>query len=190
MTNTGNVSLANVVITDNLAAPAAPALTVTCPAGPLAPGATITCTAAYVTTQADVDNGSVNNQATATATAPDNSTLTSDPSTASVPITQAPALTLVKSVTPTTAHAAGDRVAYTFAVSNSGDTTITGLAIDDTFTAPAGPLPAISCPVTTPGSGSGHQLLRELRADPGRRRPRQRRQLGHGHRHRARAACP
>ena len=138
----------------------------------MAPGATITCTAAYVTTQVDVDNGSVNNQATATARAPDNSTLTSNPSTASVPITQAPALTLVKSVTPTTAHSAGDRVAYTFVVSNSGDTTITGIAIVDTFTAPAGPLPAISCPVTTlaPGqvtSCSASYLLTQADVDHG-----------------------
>ena len=149
VTNTGNVSLTSLSIADSLAAPAGPALSVTCPSAPLAPGGTASCTASYTVTQADVDNGSVNNQATALAVAPSSATVTSNESTASVPIAQAPALTLAKSVTPQTADEVGDRVDYTFAVTNSGDTTITDLAIDDTLTAPAGPLSPISCPVTT-----------------------------------------
>ncbi|WP_426564988.1 DUF7507 domain-containing protein [Angustibacter sp. McL0619] len=155
LTNTGNVSLTSLSIADSLAAPAGPALTVTCPTDALAPGSTASCTASYTVTQADVDNGSIDNQATAAGVTPSSDSVESNPSTASVPIAQAPALTLVKSVTPQTAHDAGDRVSYTFAVTNSGDTTITDLVIDDTPSAPAGPLTPITCPAITLAPGEG-----------------------------------
>ncbi|GAA4361157.1 DUF7507 domain-containing protein [Angustibacter luteus] len=157
VTNSGNVSLTSLAIADSLTAPAGPALTVTCPSAALTPDATVSCTASYTVTQADVDNGSINNTATAAAVTPGSTSVTSNESTASVPIAQTPGLTLVKSVTPETAHDAGDRVSYTFTVSNSGDTTVTDLAIDDAFTAPAGPPSPIACPVTTLAPGQDTQ---------------------------------
>src|SRR5690606_25911201 len=66
-TNTGNVTLGNVGIVDPLLG------TLACvPAQPatLAPGATLVCTGSYSVTPADVDNGSVPNTATVTATPP------------------------------------------------------------------------------------------------------------------------
>ncbi|SDJ09592.1 conserved repeat domain-containing protein [Frankineae bacterium MT45] len=149
LTNKGNVTLSGLAVIDQFAAPAGPELAVTCPTTPLAPGDTVNCSASYTTSQADIDNGSINNQAFATATAPNDGTVKSLPSSASVPITQTPALTLKKTVSPTTASAAGDRVNYTFLVTNSGQTTITNLTITDTLTAPAAPVPPVSCPVTT-----------------------------------------
>src|SRR6201999_3500051 len=53
VTNTGNVTLSNVTVSDTLNGLSA----VTCPVTPLAPGDSTTCTATYTTTQADVDAG-------------------------------------------------------------------------------------------------------------------------------------
>ena len=123
MTNSGNVTVTNVAVADTLTAPAAPALTVDCPDAPLAPGVTGHCSASYVTTQADIDAGSIDNSAVASAGAPDGTPVTSNVSTATVPVDQTPQLTLVKSVSPTTANVAGDRVDYSFQVTNSGNVT-------------------------------------------------------------------
>jgi uncharacterized repeat protein (TIGR01451 family) len=63
LTNSGNTTLSGpFTVSDDKA-------TVSCPSTPssLNPGDTLTCTASYVTTQADVDAGSVTNHATATA---------------------------------------------------------------------------------------------------------------------------
>ncbi|MFN8191650.1 MAG: hypothetical protein U0R78_14640 [Nocardioidaceae bacterium] len=59
ITNTGNVTLTLVGVTDAKVGP------VTCPVTTLAPGASTTCTKSYTLTQADVDAGVVNNTATA-----------------------------------------------------------------------------------------------------------------------------
>ena len=61
VTNTGNVTLTAITVTDVLTAPAGPALTVVCPVTTLAPAASTTCTATYTVTQADVDAGSIAN---------------------------------------------------------------------------------------------------------------------------------
>ncbi len=153
VTNSGNVTVTNLAVADTLTAPAAPALTVDCPDAPLAPGVTGHCSASYVTTQADIDAGSIDNSAVASASAPDGTPVTSNVSTATVPVDQTPQLTLVKSVSPTTANVAGDRVDYSFQVTNSGNVTVTDLAIDDTLTAPAGPALTVTCPVTTLAPG-------------------------------------
>jgi hypothetical protein len=71
VTNTGNVTLSNVTVTDDKA-------TVTCPPGDLAPGDTITCTATYVITSTDITNGSVVNTAYATGDYDDGESIQSD----------------------------------------------------------------------------------------------------------------
>jgi len=145
LTNTGNVTLTNPVVTDPTAG------TVTCPTGPLAPGATITCTAApYVISQADVDAGSVNNTATATAKDPSGNPVPSGPSSTSTPIPPAPALSLDKKVASVVdvngdgRTDAGDRINWTFDLTNTGNVTLTSLAVNDplagTVTCPTGPL--------------------------------------------------
>ena len=52
---------------------------------------------------------------------------------------QTPALSIVKTADPTTVTAAGDTVDYSFVVTNTGNVTVTGITVTDTFTAPAGP---------------------------------------------------
>ena len=78
--NTGNVTLGGpfTVNDDKLGA-------VACPAGNLAPNATVTCSASYAVTQADLDAGSITNNATAT-----DGTLTSNESQATVTAVQTP----------------------------------------------------------------------------------------------------
>src|SRR6202021_859095 len=83
VTNTGNVTLSAIQVNDT----DLPGLSaITCPDASLAPGASETCTATYVTTQADVQAGSVVNTATAQGDPPGSDVpLVSDPSTGTVP---------------------------------------------------------------------------------------------------------
>ena len=176
--NTGSVTLNPVSINDTHSGLSA----ITCPTTSLAALATTTCTATYPITQADLDAGVANNTATASGKPPTGASVTSAPSTAAVTLPPAPALTVTKSATstPTTLTAAGQTVAYSFLVKNTGNVTVTGIAVSDTFTAPAGPVPTINCPVTTLGSRRLHDLhRRQLRRDPGRCRQRQDRQQRH-----------
>ena len=84
VTNTGNVTITDLSVTDTESAPAGhldhrPQL----PHHHLAPATAITCTATYTVTQADLDNGSIDDTATATANLPDGSPITSPSSSAS-----------------------------------------------------------------------------------------------------------
>ena len=114
--------------------------TVTCPAGGLAPGASMTCTATYTITQADLDGGSVTNTAKASANGTDSNT---DDET--VTAVQTPALSLVKTATPTTYDAVGDVIGYSYLVKNTGNVTLAGpvTVADDkaTVTCPAAASP-------------------------------------------------
>jgi uncharacterized repeat protein (TIGR01451 family) len=136
--NTGNVALIGVDIADPL--PGLSALTYTWPGAPgtLQPGETVTATATYVLTQADVDAGSVVNSATATGDDPGGSPVT-DVDTATVPVTQTPAIDLVKTgaLAVGATGAVGDTVEYSFAARNSGNVTLSNVSIAD-------PLPGLS----------------------------------------------
>ena len=82
VTNTGNVTVSNITVADPLVAVPGAILS-------LAPGAvdTTTFSAVYTLTQADLDAGSVENQATAQATFPSGETIrqsSNDPATAAV----------------------------------------------------------------------------------------------------------
>lgn len=69
VTNTGNVAVADIAVTDTQSAPAG-ALTAppVCPDPTLQPSGTETCTASYVVTLADLDHGSISDSAVATGT--------------------------------------------------------------------------------------------------------------------------
>src|SRR4029077_9568141 len=117
-TNTGNTTFPGpITVTDDKA-------TVTCPAVPLgglAPGAFITCTASYTITQADIDNGSVKNTATAHSNGTDSNT---DDET--VNADKKPKLTLEKSASPGTYDHVGQVINYSYKVTNTGNTTFPG----------------------------------------------------------------
>jgi hypothetical protein len=105
--------------------------------GSLAPGASTTFTASYTLTQADIDSGVVSNTAEATATYFQRSTITSEPSTATLPIQAAGSLSLRKSASPAGlgTYTVGQNITYTFDVLNTGSVTVTDIAIrEDAFT--------------------------------------------------------
>ena len=153
VTNTGNVDLTGITVTDTTFTGTGTPPVISCPVSTLAAGATTTCTATYTMTQADVNAGAVTNTATATGTPPTGPAVISPPSTAVVTIPPGPALTVVKSVDPTSAGAAGDVVTYSFVVTNTGNVDLTGITVTDTFMGTGTP-PVISCPVTTLAPGA------------------------------------
>src|SRR4029078_12026641 len=137
---TGNADLTNVAVTDSTTAACAKTI------GALAAGATTsyTCTATAPVT---------GNSNTAAVSGQDALARTVNASaTVPVPVIR-PALTLLKTAAPTTATTAGQTITYSFRVTNSGDSTVSSISIADTLTSPAGPVPAITCPVTSLAAG-------------------------------------
>ena len=126
-TNDGNVTLTGVSITD------ARLGTLTCnPAQPatLAPAAALTCSGTYLTTQADVNAGRVDNTANASG-AFGTTPVPAAPASASVPGTQTPHLRLTKTATETSFNAVGVTLHYTLVATNDGNVTLTGVSITD-----------------------------------------------------------
>ena len=141
VTNTGNVSLSNIQISDPLV---------------LVSGVTIasldavetdatTFTATYVIQPADVIAGRVINQATVRGTGPtnqivtdtsDNDSITGDDPTVTF-LANAPAIALVKTQSSITdvngngTNDVGDRINYSFAVTNTGNVALTNVRISD-----------------------------------------------------------
>jgi uncharacterized repeat protein (TIGR01451 family) len=142
-TNTGNVTLHPVTVHDPLFGGTSP--NVTCPTGAVAPGASITCTSrTYTLTQADVDEGSVDNTATATGTAPNGIQVT-DPDSTSTPVAARPGIELDKTASAINdlngnGPDAGDTVTYSFQVTNTGNVTLTDLVLGDPRVGP------VTCP--------------------------------------------
>ncbi|WP_313401012.1 hypothetical protein, partial [Stenotrophomonas sp.] len=100
VTNTGNVTINGLSVSDDKIA------AVSCPVSTLAPKAATTCTASYTITQADLDVGSVTNVATANGT-PTGGTLTPPTDTETVTSTATPKLTSTKVVTSTGPYTVG-----------------------------------------------------------------------------------
>ncbi len=148
VTNTGNVTLSNVRVTDPDASVSGG------PIASLAPGASdsATFTATYTITQADIDNGSFTNTATATATPPSGSDVTDDDNaTVEGPKTGASIL-LVKQVTAVNGEVSlteysqvGDIISYSFTVTNTGIFTLTNVTLTDPdVSVSGGPIPSLA----------------------------------------------
>ncbi len=125
--NDGNVPLTNVAVTDTT-------LGFSCTIPTLAVGVTdnTTCVTTKVITQAEIDAGTFVNTASATA---DGGATGTDTETATGP-TRAPAFTFLKS-SADTFGAVGDVVNFSFSVTNTGNVTLTGIAVTDGFFSPA-----------------------------------------------------
>lgn len=136
--NTGQVPLSSLLITDNKLDAAA-----SCQPSTVAPNATATCTGVHTITQAEVDAGKIDNSATATATPPGGGTpLTTPPSTTSTPLVANGALTLTKTAKTPSGNTAGSTIDYEFVIRNTGNVTISSIALSD----PNIPAPGPSCP--------------------------------------------
>jgi large repetitive protein len=158
VTNSGTVTLRSVVsVTDDkIVAPRK----VVCPPLPAAgvpPGGSTTCTATYVVTQADIDNGSVTNTASASSSVSAGNVVTSGPDSVTVPAAQNPGLSVSKSSTTASFDAVGDTVSYTYLVRNTGNVTLTApvAVADNKIVAPN----TVNCPALPPGGLSPNATL-------------------------------
>jgi hypothetical protein len=137
VTNTGNATLTGVSIIDDKLG------TLTCtPTQPvmLNKGDMLSCTGTYLTTQADVNAGKVDN--TANASGYSGTILVSAvPASLSVPAVQTEALKMTKTATPGTYDHINQVISYNYKLENSGNVTITGpfIVIDDRSTDEACP---------------------------------------------------
>ncbi|WP_124020460.1 DUF7507 domain-containing protein, partial [Flavobacterium tructae] len=163
VTNTGNVTLVPVTITDANAV-------VSGSLASLAPGATDSSsfTAVHTITLADMNNGQVDNVATVTGTPPTGSPVTAKstdpspicstcppkdpaacPSCTVVPLTSSPKVTVSKKGVYVDANAdgivnAGDRIDYTFTVTNTGNVTLAPVTISDANAVVSGSLASLA----------------------------------------------
>jgi uncharacterized membrane protein len=139
VTNTGSLPISSVSVSDDKVT------LVSCPAAPLAPSTSTTCSGSYTITAADLGAGSVTNTATASGqSCGDSCTVSSPPAQATITLQRQPALTLSKSASPVTYTTAGQTIAYTYNVTNSGNTALTAISVADDrvspVSCPAGPL--------------------------------------------------
>ena len=147
-TNTGNVTLSDVVITDEMLADAGVSIVFADDAWPgaegvLAPGESVEATAVYPLTQADIDAGHVDNVAVVVGTSPDSidpenpdgdpipGETVEDRDDITIPVAPSPSISLVKTGELDAEAKAGDTVTYTFVASNTGNVTLTGVEIVD-----------------------------------------------------------
>ena len=149
VTNTGNVPLTSVAVSD----PTAGSVACPVPAAPgLAPGASETCVARtpYLVKQTDIDIGSVTDTATATGTDATNFiSPVSAPSSTTVPAVAAmPSLVLQKvadaSLGDGTPIQAGETIRYSYVLTNTGNVDLPSLSVSDSTGG------AVTCPTPPP----------------------------------------
>ena len=156
-TNTGNVTLTGVVVTDNKITPNS----VTC--ATVDPAATCVLTGTYRVTQADADTGQVVNAAVVTTATPGacpaGSTAPECNPSVTVPVKQEPRLASVKAMTANAdedgngAVSVGDTLTYSITVTNTGNVSLTDVVVTDTKITPnsvtcATLAPAATCVLT------------------------------------------
>lgn len=136
ITNSGNVNLTEVMLTDEMMAGANGDFELTGDPIPLlVPGAVNTdaYSATYVLTQEDLDRGNIDNIATVTGTPPRGDDVTGEDE-ASVPMLARPSIQLTKAAD---AEALGDPpavddiITYSFLIENTGNVPLTGITLDD-----------------------------------------------------------
>jgi len=151
VTNTGNITVRNISISDQMAGLSNVTYNWPGADGMLTPGQQMTATATYTLTQSDVDAGGVHNAAVVTDT-PGSCTApaTCDGDSTDVLVTSQPSLDLIKTATfnggPAVDMHAGDVVDYKIKVTNSGNVTLSGVNIIEQQFTGSGQLSAITCP--------------------------------------------
>lgn len=161
--NTGNVPLANVVISDpNAVVSGSPVALI-----PI--GGTATVTATRTITAADLAAGSADNQATATGTTPSGTTVSQpsqpvpgeEPAVTSVPLTPAvPAMTVTKLATTIPDPAAvGQKITYTITVVNTGNVPLTNVVVTDSNAAIVSGSPIANLPVGGSATATAEHTL-------------------------------
>ena len=142
ITNTGNVTLTNVHVTDSRLGPVPG-----CSIPVLDPMETHVCTATHLTTQADLDRGKIINTATVTGTE-NGRQVTNKSNKVRIRALQRPAIGIAKSASVSSFSRAGTPITYYFDVVNSGNVTLHEIYVTDTR------LGKITCPQTTLAAGA------------------------------------
>ncbi|WP_338226486.1 DUF7507 domain-containing protein, partial [Algoriphagus confluentis] len=126
VTNTGNVTLSNIQVTDPFAA-----IISGNPVGTLAPGQSATLTAEHVVTQADLDAGLYTNKSTVVGFSPLNVEVSAESETVSIPAIQTPAVEITKATSTSSYDEQGDVLSYTLIVTNTGNITLSEVTVSD-----------------------------------------------------------
>ncbi|MFJ9805726.1 DUF7507 domain-containing protein [Streptomyces wuyuanensis] len=148
VTNTGNVTLTGVDVSETAFSGSGAVPEVSCPGTSLAPGQSMSCTATYTTTQTDVDNGEIDNTATAAGTPPTGPAVTATDD-ATVTADQDPSVSLVKTVVGDDGpFRSGEVLTYSYLVRNTGNVTLSAVDVSDVEFSGSGPDPEIECPDT------------------------------------------
>src|SRR5690606_14589516 len=135
VTNTGNIPLTNVIVTDSLITPTGG----TTPCASVAVGATCTLIGTYTVTAADVTTGSITNTGTG-----DSDQTGPDPDTVVTPVVGSPALNTTKALTGNADGDAsgtvtqGDVLTYTVTATNTGNIPLTNVIVSDSLITPTG----------------------------------------------------
>ena len=150
VTNTGNVTLSDVWVSDPLQGVSSmtPESVAT-----LAPGETTTFTAELRINQENLDAGEIVNTATAGAKDPAGTPVPPVEDEVTITATQNSALTLTKTADKAS-YAPGDTVTYTFEAKNTGNVTLTAVSVSD----PLPGLSAVSWQSNSNGSAQGTLL--------------------------------
>ena len=122
VTNTGNVTLSNVTVSDALFSWTFGPVT-------LAPGASQTFTETHTITTADISNETITNTATATGYYMSQTVEASD--TETITFSAQPSISLEKAAAPQTYSQAGNLITYSFTVTNTGNVPLTNVTIAD-----------------------------------------------------------
>ena len=138
VTNAGNVSLSNVVVNDPLLGGNVPGPDSgdTDNDGELDVTETWIYTGSYAITQADIDAGSVQNTATVTGTAPDQTTVTDTSNSVVTNLCQAANIAIVKTGVFVDGNGnqcadPGEMIDYTFTVTNEGNVSLASVTVTD-----------------------------------------------------------
>jgi uncharacterized repeat protein (TIGR01451 family) len=140
LTNSGNVTLSpTFTVTDDVVT----GITCANPSTTIAPAATKICTSTYTVTQADLDNGTVINTATASAMF-GAQTVSSSPASFTVITYAGNRLNMTKTANFNTVAGTGQIITYTYELHNTGNAPLTNLAVTDQ-TVPGGFIINVDC---------------------------------------------
>jgi uncharacterized repeat protein (TIGR01451 family) len=135
-TNTGNVTLGSVIVSDGLVGIAALTPTWSAAAGTLAPGENVVYATSYIVTQSDIDAGSVVNSATVSGRTAQGTAVSGTGTVSSTAAVTTPQLSIVDSgaLAPGATGVAGDTVIWSYVITNTGGVTLTGVTAAEALT--------------------------------------------------------
>ena len=147
ITNTSSATVTGITVTDSFAGASTPS----CLATTLAAGASTTCTSSYPTTQSDVDTRRVlSGSATAGGMQSGSSFVSGASNVVSVTADPTSSMSVSTTSSPTGFTAAGNGLTFTHAVTNTGATTLSSVAVSESLSGASTP----SCQATTLAPGA------------------------------------